>query len=82
LDTPTGTAKATYVGFRPGLRVAIPVQYNAETRTADLGLLVGGGLEYRFGEAVGIFAEAIVSPYLTNDNLVPIEGRVGVTARF
>jgi hypothetical protein len=89
--------KASYVGFRPGirvyggmpfsnlrpyLRVAIPVQYNADTKTADLGLLVGGGLEYRLGRTVGIFGEAIVSPYFTHDRLIPIEGRVGVTAHF
>jgi hypothetical protein len=90
-------SKASYVGFRPGLRLylgmpwsilrpylraAVPVQYNADTRTADLGLLVGGGLEYRLGRTIGLFGEAIVSPFLTHDHLIPIEGRIGVSAHF
>jgi hypothetical protein len=88
--------RSSYVGFRPGirayagspfsrlqpyLRAAIPVTYKSETKTLDLGLLVGGGLEYRFGP-VGVFGEAIVSPYLTNDRLVPVEGRLGVALHF
>lgn len=90
-------SKQSYVGFRPGLRAyagfpfsnlrpyfraAVPVQYNSEAKTLDLGLLVGGGLEYRVGRTLGVFGEAIVSPYLTNDRLVPIEGRVGVSVHF
>lgn len=91
-----GLAKATYVGFRPGikvygglpwstvrpyLRAAIPVQYNAETKTAELGLLVGGGLEFRLGRSLGLFGEALATPYFTN-GVVPVEGRVGVAVHF
>jgi hypothetical protein len=94
--SPDGTAKAAYVGFRPGIkaygglpwsnfrpyaRIAVPVQYNAETKTAELGLLVGGGLEYRLGGTVGVFGEALVTPFFTN-GIVPIEGRVGVALHF
>src|SRR5262245_56122947 len=89
--------RSSYVGFRPGLRaylgapwsmlqpyfrLAVPVQYNADTKTTDLGLLVGGGLEIRFAKTFGVFAEAIVSPYLTNEHLVPVEGRIGLAVHF
>ena len=91
-----GQIKANYIGFRPGikaygghpfsalrpyLRDAVPVQYNAETKTAELGLLIGGGLEYRVGNTFGIFGEALATPYFTN-GIVPVEGRVGVAVHF
>ena len=91
-----GNAKSSYLGFRPGIRayggqpwsalrpyfrVAIPVQYTSETKTADIGILVGGGLEYRIGRMFGVFGEALVTPYFTN-GAVPIEGRVGVSVHF
>lgn len=96
VDNVAGRASSAYVGFRPGIRAygglpwsnfrpyfraAIPVQYNSETKTADLGILVGGGLEWRAGRTLGVFGEAIVSPYFTNGQ-VPVEGRVGVSLHF
>jgi hypothetical protein len=90
-------SKSSYVGFRPGIRAygghpfsqlkpyfraAIPITYRADNKTADVGILVGGGLEYRFANTLGVFGEAIVSPYFTNDRLIPVEGRVGVSVHF
>jgi hypothetical protein len=69
------------VGLRPYLRAAFPIQYdNAAGRTA-VGLLVGGGIEYKLG-MIGVFAEAIVSPYFNYENLIPLEGRLGVALHF
>jgi len=95
VDEAAGTSKATYVGFRPGiraylgrrslrpyLRAAMPIQYNSDTKSVDVGLLLGGGLEYRFARSIGVFGEAIVSPFFTNDREIPIEGRVGVSLHF
>jgi hypothetical protein len=89
--------RSSYVGFRPGLRaylgspfsslqpylrVAIPVQYNTDTKTTDLGFLAGGGLEFRFARSIGVFGEVLVSPYFTNEHLVPVEGRIGLAVHF
>jgi hypothetical protein len=81
--------------FRPYLRAAFPIEIKAQGDTLDangaptgqpsktivnVGLLVGGGLEYRW-KHVGIFVEVIVEPFFV-DYYMPIEGRVGVAAHF
>jgi hypothetical protein len=89
-------ATSYYVGFRPGIhaylgtppvglrpyfRLALPIQYDNAAGTTGVGLLLGGGFEYKLG-LLGIFLEAIVSPYFNYENLIPIEGRVGVALHF
>jgi len=74
--------------IRPYLRAAFPIDVSLQTdpssgasRTyVNVGLLVGGGLEYRW-KHVGVFGEVIVVPFF-RDFYMPIEGRVGVAVHF
>jgi len=74
--------------FRPYLRAAFPIDISTQSDTqgvpgrtfVNVGLLVGGGLEYRW-KHVGIFGEVIVVPFF-REFLMPVEGRVGIAAHF
>jgi hypothetical protein len=93
--------KVTYLtGARPGLRLvlpgaffrnlyfrmAVPIQYTIDENNLLLvGLLVGVGIEWRFGSA-GIFAEADLAPYFVEVYpgyyVIPAQARLGVSTRF
>jgi hypothetical protein len=80
-----------YGGYiRPYLRAAFPLEVSFQPDAGDgsvkgrtfvnVGLLVGGGIEYRW-KHVGIFGEVIVVPFF-RDVYMPIEGRAGVAVHF
>lgn len=84
-----------YGGYmRPYLRAAFPLDISFRSdavnpttgqsvggRTfVNVGLLLGGGLEYRW-KHVGIFGEVIVVPFF-RDFYMPVEGRFGIAVHF
>ena len=83
-----------YGGYmRPYLRAAFPLDISFRSDAArpdgsqvagrtfvNIGLLLGGGIEYRW-KHVGIFGEVIVVPFF-RDFYMPIEGRVGIAVHF
>jgi len=92
----TTVAQSYYLGVRPGihvflsrartglvpyLRAAFPIEYDNATGNTFVGLLLGGGVEFKLG-FVGVFAEGIISPYFNNQNPVPLEARIGVAVHF
>ena len=75
------------------LRAAFPIDISTQSDTTaasgvpvsgrtyvNVGLLVGGGVEYRW-KHVGIFGEVIVMPFF-REFYMPVEGRVGIAAHF
>jgi hypothetical protein len=70
------------------LRAAFPIDISTQSASGDVpgrtyvnvGLLVGGGVEYRW-KHVGIFGEVIVVPFF-REFYMPVEGRVGIAAHF
>ena len=80
-----------YGGYlRPYLRAALPIDISFQSADSspegksrtyiNVGLLVGGGLEYRW-KHVGVFGEVIVMPFFV-DFYMPIEARVGIAVHF
>jgi hypothetical protein len=69
------------VGLRPYFRAAFPIQYDNATDRTFVGVLLGGGLEYKLG-FLGIFGEVVVSPFFNHENLIPVEGRIGIALHF
>ena len=66
--------------LRPYIRFAFPLDYNTSAKTLNVGLIVGGGFEYRW-KHVGLFGEVTVAPFFTNFYM-PIDIRIGVAAHF
>ena len=77
------------LGLRPSIKIFPVENLYAKASTSltfgdhsSVGVGVGGGLEYRLADVIGLFGEAQVYPYASNYEGVPIELRAGVTVVF
>jgi hypothetical protein len=79
-----------FLGLRPsvklfptdGLYGKLSTQIFWSDEGSHVGLGVGGGFEWRLVDALAVFAEGTVNPYLESDRGLPIELRAGATLVF